>query len=227
MTNGSSITRSKSARRTDQQQSFHLSATVCFAVFLLCLLSSSCKESALDGRRLSLPDSLWLRNGDLIFRMGEAWFSHYFRDIASDEKQYSHVGLIEIDYNGKTLVYHCEDYAAAGHQGVCVEPIDSFMMTSSAVGIYRFHNLSEGDCGRIVQRAKNYLRQRVPFDYKFDSESDEQLYCTEFVVNCLREAPVIGQIGQRLSFFGRKVYGLDDLYRLPFCTPVWLSASKK
>ncbi|GAD04874.1 YiiX/YebB-like N1pC/P60 family cysteine hydrolase [Porphyromonas crevioricanis] len=191
---------------------------------LLCSLLPACKDKS-GGMEIAIPDSLELRTGDLVFRLGRAWYSKLFRDWASESHLYSHVGVIGIDSSGRSFVYHCEDYASAGHYGACREPLDSFMMASANVGIYRLDSLSTKDRERILAQAKDYLACKKPFDYNFDSDSDETLYCTEFVARCLLNSS-IDTIARSASWQGHKTYGVDDLLNLPGCRLLWFASAE-
>lgn len=174
---------------------------------------------------LHIPDSIKLHDADIICRLGRAWYSTTFKDLGSKSKLYSHAGLIVHTSRG-VMVYHTEDFSPANHKGVCLEPLDSFVEQSAAVGIYRIENLSTEAGKKILQFTRRAYQRCIPFDYDFDYQSNDKLYCTEFVVKALMATPEISTITPSLVM-GRKAYTIDHILSVPHLTLLWYGSTNK
>lgn len=169
-----------------------------------------------------MPEGMELRDADLVCRVGFAWYSDLFRSQACPSGRYSHIGIVAIK-DHKPFVYHSEDFESAGHHGVCIEPLDSFLYSSSVAGIYRLERLTDQDRQTIVAYAQNAFCKRLPFDYLFDAATEDKVYCTEFIANCLLAAPSVTYVPKTTSFGLLPAYSVDDLIDLPGTVAVWHS----
>lgn len=67
-----------------------------------------------------------IRNGDIIYRHGNGFFSDYFRKSSNREQLYSHGGIITID-NNNVYVIHSEASELTGIGGVRKESLNAFL----------------------------------------------------------------------------------------------------
>ena len=182
------------------------------SAFLLCL--GACSQRGKDGGFVPVfPEDTELRDGDLICRLGTAWYSGLFRKKASSAQEYSHIGIILYAGTDSCSVVHTEEDPSSGHGGVALEPLSSFLAHSRRAGIYRLH-LPDSILARFVRAALDYHERQVPFDFAFDSASDTELYCSELVAAALLKADSLLPIRPSISVAGRHVYSLDDLLLL-------------
>lgn len=186
---------------------------ILLSAFLLCL--GACSQGGKGGGLVPIfPEGTELRDGDLICRLGTAWYSGLFRKKASSAQEYSHIGIILYAGTDSCSVIHTEEDPSSGHGGVALESLSSFLAHSRRAGIYRLH-LPDSVLSHFVGAALDYRERQVPFDFAFDSASDAELYCSELVAAALLKADSLLPIRPSTSVAGRRVYSLDDLLLLP------------
>lgn len=157
-----------------------------------------------------------LRSGDVVCRQGRGFFSKYFRAFASQEQRYSHIGIIEV-VRDSVFVIHTEASELTGVGAVKREPLARFLKHSAVFGFYRIDG-ADSLCRKIVARANEYYRQKVPFDLNFDAADDSELYCTELVAKTLNYAFDSILIKPELQLGKKKFYSLDAVYQNPVCS---------
>jgi hypothetical protein len=130
--------------------------------------------------------STYLKDGDIICRLGDRLWSLYFKDISLSDKRFSHLGIIRIRDN-KITVINAEGRAIQGKDFVNEVDLDEFLKIAAAIGIYR---LNDYDGKLISSAAMEYIG--YPFDWNFDLEDKNKLYCTELLYIILKKiAPEI------------------------------------
>jgi len=124
-----------------------------------------------------------VKNGDLIFRRGISMVS---RLVTTSDKNgiYSHIGLIAIDDSGPMVIHAVPDepIKKGDLDQVKIEPLTHFLSeirTSKAL-------LMRTDIGcdtlrKVIKEAKRYVNQHTLFDHEFDLDTDDKVYCTEFI----------------------------------------------
>lgn len=177
-------------------------------VLLLCLLSAC---SGIDSKKdISLPivaDTT--ANALLVCRKGNGFFSTFFRQYASQEQLFSHIGILAFEKD-TLYVYHSEASELTGIGKVKREPIGSFLQGIQTYAFYTFHYPDSVKTG-ILKAVKTYYRQGVPFDINFDSDNDQALYCTELIAAAVNKA-IDSTIIQPSLFLGDKhLYSIDDI----------------
>ena len=156
------------------------------------------------------PEPKQLKNGHLICRLGNGYFSDYFRIYASKEAKYSHMGIVSIE-NDTTYVYHSEASELTGIGLVKKEPISLFLKNSK---VYDFFELKYPDSikSKVLKFVKSYHKAKTPFDLDFNSFDDKELYCTELIATSINKAVGKLEIKPNLILKGKKVFALDDIY---------------
>jgi len=130
--------------------------------------------------------SVYLKDGDIICRLGDRLWSLFFKDISSIDKRFSHLGIIRINDN-KITVINAEGRAIEGKDFVNEVDLDEFLEIAKAIGIYR---LNDYDGKIISSAAMEYIS--YPFDWNFDLEDENKIYCTELLYAVLKKiAPEI------------------------------------
>ena len=155
-------------------------------------------------------DQELLCTGDIICRLGNGYFSKYFREYASREKKYSHIGILSIE-NGVAYVYHSEASELTGVGLVKKETLNYFL---SDIYIYEFYrmNYSTSIISKITNNVKIYYQRKTPFDLDFDSYNDNELYCAELIAVSINSAFKKVVIEPTLMLNNQLLYGLDDIY---------------
>lgn len=118
----------------------------------------------------------YLKNGDIILRSGIGFWSELFRQSNTRDKRFSHVGIVLVDEHGTVSVIHAEGDDLTGQGTVGIVSLEQFVGESVDIGVSRLRDV---DQNVFASEAKKYLGR--PFDWKFDSESDLEVYCTELV----------------------------------------------
>jgi hypothetical protein len=122
-----------------------------------------------------------LKDGDIICRLGDRLWSQIFKDFSTDDKRFSHIGIIRTN-NNRITVIHAEGTTKPGKDFVKEETLDDFLRVARAIGIYRIIGLDGNEVSSI---AMEYIG--VPFDWKFDMNDASELYCTELLYIILKQ----------------------------------------
>lgn len=123
-----------------------------------------------------------LKNGDIILRSGIGFWSERFRQSNTNDKRFSHVGIVLVDEQGTVSVLHAEGDDHTGDGMVSIVSLEQFVGESVDIGVSR---LRDADPDRFVSEAKKYLGR--PFDWKFDTDSSSEIYCTELVELAMKD----------------------------------------
>lgn len=118
----------------------------------------------------------YLKNGDIILRSGIGFWSEHFRQSNTKDKRFSHVGIVLVDDQGTVSVLHSEGDDHTGNGEVTIVSLEKFVGDSVDIGVSRLRDV---DPNRFATAAKKYLKR--PFDWKFNTDSSSEVYCTELV----------------------------------------------
>ncbi len=162
-----------------------------------------------------------LHSGDIVCRLGNGFFSKYFKDFASKEQRYSHIGIVEVTQD-TIFVLHTEASELTGIGVAKREPLTQFLEGITTFGFYRV------DCTaivrqRIVTKANEYYRHKIPFDMDFNATDDSELYCTELVAKAINYAFDSIVLRPELQLGNKNFYGLDAIYQNPMCKQLTMS----
>lgn len=115
------------------------------------------------------------QTGDLIFEIAtDSEMSQAISEATAigDSIKFTHVGIIEIDPDGRTNVIE-----ATGKYGVVITPIDTFMLKAKAGAVIKRLNI-DYPIEKTIKRAKKYLGKGYDWWYLPDNE---EIYCSELV----------------------------------------------
>jgi hypothetical protein len=183
-----------------------------FIVYLILFSIFACNQKQAEKTR-KVIHTQDLHSGDMVLRLGNGFFSNYFKQYASSEKKFSHVGILFIDHN-QVFVYHTEASELTGIGKVKKELLSNFL---TDIEVYEFYRLQYPDSilNAILNKAQNYHALEIPFDTSFNSFDESELYCTELVANSINYACRDSVIKPTLVLNHHKIYALDDLYKHP------------
>jgi len=170
-------------------------------------------------RAFSKIDSVkkFIATGDLIVRTGNDFTSESLRSLNQRDKTYSHCGIASIE-NDTLFVYHAMGGECNPNQKIRRDVFELFAepYSNRGIGIYRF-KLSETDIESLVVTVKQLYHMGIMFDMKFDLQTNDRMYCAEFVY----KAYVMGCKGKlqfNISHIGKFAFiGVDDLFMQPLC----------
>ena len=156
------------------------------------------------------------QSGDLIFRFGDGRWSRFFRDVSSDDKRFSHVGIVVADQLGVSVVHSSAD-DSRGVGSVRRDTFSSFIDDYDDVAIFRL-NVDGVTRREVAAAAITYIGK--PFDAKFELSTVDSVYCTELirlVVNKVLGRVVVGTT----QIMDLEIVALDDCYRGSWLTKVY------
>ncbi|MDR2211452.1 MAG: hypothetical protein LBO65_08335 [Spirochaetaceae bacterium] len=146
----------------------------------------------------------YLQDGDVICRLGDRLWSLYFKETSPLDKRFSHLGIVHIT-PGAITVINAEGLALQGKDLVNEVALDDFLSTARSIGIYRLKNHG----GELLSRSAAEYKGRS-FDWSFDLENDDKLYCTELLYAALKNtAPEIQLETVFIKELGRKIVPLE------------------
>ncbi|MCL2230220.1 MAG: hypothetical protein FWC01_03935 [Treponema sp.] len=157
-----------------------------------------------------------VKDGDIICRLGDRFWSQVFSDFSVEDKRFSHTGIIRIE-NGQIAVIHAEGTTSSGRDFVKKVPLDDFLKVARAVGIYRIMDLEEN---KISDAAMEYLG--LPFDWKFDMTDASELYCTELLYIILKQlTPAFEFNTTYIKEMGRDIITVDAISNSEFFSEIY------
>jgi Permuted papain-like amidase enzyme, YaeF/YiiX, C92 family len=118
-----------------------------------------------------------LRDGDIVFRMGDARLLHgYFpmsRFLANcSNSRFSHTGIIAIEKDDP--VVYDETRPAVAREPFCVWVLDNV----GCIGVKRLRPEFRGAIPKVLAYCRTVYQDQVPFDYELGLD-DSALYCVE------------------------------------------------
>ena len=179
------------------------------------------KEAAKEKWFQAKPDNSMLQTGDLIFRHGRGAISNALMQFSRREKKFSHAGIISME-NNRVFVYHVIGGEENTSNKLRKDPIDLFCSPKQAhaFGIYRLDLDTLSFC-KMDSLAKSYYQQGLEFDPKFNMNTDEKMYCTEFVYKVITKTTGIENYLPLSMYSGVMYVACDDLYLNAHCLPVY------
>jgi hypothetical protein len=155
--------------------------------------------------------------GDLVLRTGNDFTSESLRNLNQKDKTYSHCGIASIE-NDTLFVYHALGGEFNPDQQICRDPFEIFADPSGnrGMGVYRYQ-LTEAEIVQLMITVKKLKALGVTFDMKFNLQTNDKMYCAEFVY----KACVMGTNGKlqfNTSHLGDFAFiGVDDLFLQALC----------
>lgn len=146
----------------------------------------------------------YLKDGDVICRLGDKLWSSFVKNMSPDDRRFSHLGIVRIK-NGGVSVINAECLVSGREERVNEVPLPEFLSVARAVGVYRA-KFMEGTA--ISDNAALYLGR--PFDWKFDSGDEAEIYCTELLHVAIKNTmPEYGLEAKSVHGFGVTVIPLE------------------
>jgi hypothetical protein len=129
-----------------------------------------------------------LRDGDIVFRRGDARLLHGFfpmsRFLANcSNSPFSHTGIVAIEQEGP-VVYDTTKSGVA-RQPFCVWVLDNV----GWIGVKRLKPEFRGAIPKVVGYCRQVFEEQKPFDYELGLD-DRALYCVEMTEKAFRAAGI-------------------------------------
>jgi hypothetical protein len=129
-----------------------------------------------------------LRDGDIVFRMGDARLLHgYFpasRFLANcSNSRFSHTGIIAIEKDGP--VVYDETRPAVAREPFSVWVLDNV----GCIGVKRLRPEFRGSIPKVLDYCRKVYQEQVPFDYELGLD-DSSLYCVEMTQKAFMSAGI-------------------------------------
>jgi hypothetical protein len=153
-----------------------------------------------------------LRTGDVVIRTGGDVTSYMFSQMNQTEKTYSHCGIVIVE-SGFPFVYHSIGGEDNPDQ-VLRRDSASFWFSPSnnlGFGVVRY-DLDSIEIASLILKVKQNYRDRKKFDMDFDLQTDDRLYCAEFVYKAINEATKDSGYIQPVTVLGYTFVGIDNLF---------------
>lgn len=175
------------------------------------------QQHAATAIRAALP---LVQAGDIITRTGIDFTSESLRHLCKKDITYSHCGIISREHD-TLFVYHALGGEINPDQKLKKETLAAFCdgLDNKGFGIFRLP-LSPSIRLRVDSLLHSYYAAGLPFDMDFDLQSDDKMYCSEFVYKVFTLA------FQQPHFFsttqvGKMEYvGVDDIFLQPQCREI-------
>lgn len=167
------------------------------------------------------PDHLILQTGDLIFRHGRGAISNALKQFSRRETKYSHAGIISIE-SDQVFVYHAIGGEENRSNKLRKDPIELFCSPKQAheFGIYRLDLDTQLFC-KMDSLAKSCYQQGLEFDPKFNMNTDDKMYCSEFVYKVIAKTTGIENYLPLSMCSGVSYVACDDLYYNAHCLLIY------
>jgi hypothetical protein len=163
-----------------------------------------------------------VKDGDIICRLGDRFWSQFFKDVSIEDKRFSHLGIICIN-NDIITVIHAEGDTGHGRDFVNEVPIEDFMEIARAIGIYRINDI---DGKEISNMATEYMD--IPFDWQFDLNDESKLYCTELLYVILKRIKPAFELNRIFSKeLGKEIIPLESISKSEHFSEIYFISNSK
>ncbi len=224
------------------RSSYHISSldwvTLSLLLFLFLATSWQCRQKEnLNPLKTSKLDSLQekiilqkavlqinsiknsIKTGDLITRTGNDFTSQSLKSLNQRNKTYSHCGIAFVKADS-VFIFHALGGEWNPDQKILKQSLLQFTdpVNNNNVGIFRF-NVPDSLKEKWTEAAIDYYIKGISFDMDFDLNSNDKMYCAEYVYKCFltADAKMKFTISHINNF---KFIGVDDLFLHADCRPV-------
>ena len=171
---------------------------LCLPILLLILASCGnsslppIAETAAEKNQAMIDDAKTkIHTGDIVLRCGKDITSYKIREMSETDKTYSHAGIALVNDNG-IFVYHltpAELTEPKEDSIIRLDPIEKFANPENnfEFGVGRFP-FSKEQINAIISHLDSMQKAGVSFDFLFDLNTKNKMYCSEMIDDCLRFA---------------------------------------
>ena len=134
-----------------------------------------------------------LNDGDLLFVKGTTLRSRIVNFLNTNEKEYSHVGILRIINNTPFIIHSSpNNNFNNNHDVISKQKLNEFFKFNKVtnVTIYRLQSNFINIPTKASLFAESYLNRSVLFDHDFNLDNDNKLYCTELIWCAYKKAGI-------------------------------------
>lgn len=155
--------------------------------------------------------------GDLVTRTGNDFTSETLRNLNQRNNTFSHCGIASIE-NDSVFVYHALGGDFNPDQKIIRDRFENFAepYSNKGIAIFRF-TLPKSTVTGFAQNARELFLKGIMFDMDFNLETDDRMYCAEFVYKCFIKNTSWNQPFNRSRIKQLEFIGVDDLFLHPLC----------
>jgi len=171
-----------------------------FSLPIFFLLFASCGNSSLppiaqtvaEKNQAMIEDAKTkIHTGDIVLRCGRDITSYKIREMSETDKTYSHAGIALVNDKG-VFIYHltpAELDESKADSVIRLEPIEQFADPENnfEFGVGRFPFSTE-QINAVISHLDSMKKAGVSFDFSFDLNTKNKMYCSEMIDDCLRFA---------------------------------------
>ncbi len=162
----------------------------------------------------------FIRDGDVVTRTGIDFTSQALKQFCQKDDTYSHCGIV-LKENDSFFVYHAIGGETNPKQTLQREWLPRFCdgASNEGVGIFRF-NL---DAAKLKREKKFVAEKYVAgtlFDMRFDLNTDDKMYCSEFVAKALMYAYQNKNMFDTTHIQQRAYFTVDNIFMNKNCREV-------
>lgn len=156
--------------------------------------------------------------GDLVL-IGEAGlWTDIAEGLSTGDRRYGHVGIL-VGSPGDWRVIDAGGPILDDGAGVTERPLASFLGKARRVGLYRA-NLNSIQRKALIAEATRAAADALPFDKEWRLDTEDAVYCTEFVWRALNAATGEESVPSRTVIAGVERITLGDLVASPLLVEV-------
>ena len=208
-----------------KKEKMHKQSNALFIICLICFTINACspekstpllpKETvhpSTTATKLKDSAQVFLSDGCVVLRRGNDIISEMFSKLNQTDCSFSHCG-IAFQENGKWYVYHSIGGEDNPDQKMKRERYEYFILPSQnkGFGICKL-NLKDAHIEKLHLILDSLYRKQIPFDMKFDLQSDDRLYCAEMVYKSIQNATQNDSFFQITDHKGFKFVSTDNIF---------------
>lgn len=168
-------------------------------------------------RRMVASSKSLISQGDIILRTGNDFTSEQLRRFSQTDKTFSHCGIASIEHDS-VFVYHALGGEWNPDQKLRRDPLESFCNADDnrGFGIFRF-DLAKIQRLNLDSVVHSWFNKGLMFDMEFRLETDDRLYCAEFVCKAIMTATANDITFNTTSINDFNFYAVDNLMLNKHC----------
>lgn len=154
----------------------------------------------------------FLHNGDIVLRTGRDLISTWFSQFNKTDKTFSHCGIAFYEKNS-WVVYHSLGGEDNPDAKLRRESFEKFIHPKHNIGFGICHyNLSRDENDTLQKIVTSFYKNQIPFDMKFDLQSDDRLYCAEMIYKAFNKATHQNNFFKTTTHQGFEYVSTDNIF---------------